>query len=63
MNEEQKEERSAAIRVDKLYSNILVEGKAEEHVETISNALGEEGELFDSQKYNDCFMNIYGYSE
>ena len=63
MKEEQKEECSAAIRVDKLYSNILVEGKAEEHVETISNALGEEGELFDSQKYNDCFMNIYGYSE
>ena len=59
MTETEKEERVAACKVNKLYSAILSEGRAEEEVESIKNSLGEIE--FDSQQYNDCFMNIYGY--
>ena len=59
MTEAEIEERVAACKVNTLYSAILSEGRAEEEVESIKNSLGDIP--FDSQQYNDCFMNIYGY--
>ena len=59
MTEAEKEERVAACKVNTLYSAILSEGRAEEEVESIKNPLGDFE--FDSQEYNNCFMNIYGY--
>ena len=59
MKENKKIERSAAIKVNKLYSQILRNGRAEEEVESIQNAL--ETTEFNSQECNDCFMNIYGF--
>ena len=48
----------------KLYSEILTRGNAEEEVEGIRNAIDDESDVeFDSHKYNECFMNIYGFSE
>ena len=42
----------------------MTRGNAEEEVEGIRNAIGDESDVeFDSQKYNECFINIYGFSK
>ena len=67
MSEDEKEERSAAIKANKLYSDIIKGGDAKGEIRTISNALEAANELedgeFDSQKYNDCFMNINAFED
>ena len=63
MSAEEKGERSAAIKVTKLYSQIISGNKGEEEVEAIKNTLDDEHEVFCSQKYNECFMNIYGFTD
>ena len=59
MTKAKKEERVDACNINTFYSAILSEGSTEEEVESIKNSLGDIP--FDSQQYNDCFMNIYGY--
>ena len=59
MTEAEKEERVAAVKVNKLYSSILSEGRADEEVESIQHSMG--NVEFNSQTYNECFMNIYGF--
>ena len=63
MSAEEKGEHSAAIKVTKLYSQIISRNKGEEEVEAIKNNLDDEHEVFCSQQYNKCFMNIYGFTD
>ena len=49
MTETEKEERVAAVKVNKLYSAITGKGRAEGEVESIKNPLGDI--KFDSQQY------------
>jgi hypothetical protein len=62
MSIEEKSERAAAIKVNKLYCAIIEENKSKEEVDAIKDALDDD-EAFCSQKYNECFMNIFGYPD
>ena len=67
LSEEEKEEKAAAIKVNNLYSEVIKEGCAAGKLTTIKNSLEADNVMgdgeFNSQKYNDCFMNIYGFDE
>ena len=50
-----------------MYSEVIEDGAAAERITTIKHSLEADNMLvdgeFDSQKYNECFMNIYGFDE
>ena len=49
----------SGIKINKLHLAILSKGRAEEELKSIQNSLRDKE--FDSQQYNDYFINIYGY--
>ena len=64
MTDEEKEDRSAAQRTEKLYDKILANGTSATEIVSLQNGLGDDDNVsFCSEKYNDAYMNMYGYVE
>ena len=61
LTDTEREDRAAAMKVTGMYNSIVKKGESKNEIDMLSSVLGKDDDKFDSQEFNECFMNLHGY--